>query len=97
MVIHEKNTPKSIKKRRGYLIKNKIPIIEIALSFTFIVIGYFVIWWSQQKYWILIYPPPIEKQLIEILPFIFLGLAFLLIFDALRRSRKIKEKGEVWG
>ena len=45
----------------------KIMIIELFSGFLLIVIG-FILWWlSKQMLWILIYPPPLIKQLFEIL------------------------------
>jgi hypothetical protein len=66
--------------------KNKVTIIELIISLLFVVTGLLVWWWSQQLVWILIFPPPLEQQLIEIIPFICWGLGILLILDALRRN-----------
>ncbi len=59
--------------------------IEICTGFILIVIGFLLDWWSKQLVWIEIYPPPIAKQIIEVLPFLFWGLSALLIVDGVRR------------
>ena len=66
--------------------KNKVVVIEILASLTFIVTGLFVWWCSQQLVWIQIYPPPLAKQFIDIAPFFFWGFDILFILDALRRN-----------
>ena len=66
--------------------KKRVIFFEIGISILFIFTGFFVWWWSNQLPWILIFPPPLAKQLIEIIPFICLGLGILLIFDVLRRN-----------
>ena len=68
--------------------KKRAIIVEICVSLLLIVTGLFVWWWSQQLLWILIFPPPLAKQLIESIPFICWGLGILFILDALRRNRK---------
>jgi hypothetical protein len=66
--------------------KKKVMLVEICVSLLLIITGIFVWWWSQQLVWILIFPPPLAKQLIEIIPFICCGLGILFILDALRRN-----------
>jgi hypothetical protein len=73
--------------------KKKVIIIEIFASLLLMGTGLFVCWWSQQLVWILIYPPPLEKQIIEIIPFICWGFSILFIVDALRRTLKMNEGG----
>jgi hypothetical protein len=64
----------------------KIMIIEFFSGLLLIVIG-FILWWlSKQMLWILIYPPPLIKQLFEILPLIFWSLGILLVLDSIRRK-----------
>ena len=66
--------------------KKRVIFFEIGISILFIFTGFFVWWWSNQLLWILIFPPPLAKQLIEIMPFICWGLGILLTLDALRRK-----------
>jgi hypothetical protein len=68
--------------------KERVIYIETCASLILFVAGFFIWWWSQQLVWILIFPPPFEKQLIESMPYICWGLAILIILDALRRKWK---------
>jgi len=63
----------------------KRPFIEICTGLILIVIGFLLDWWSKRLVWIEIYPPPLAKQIIEVLPFLFWGLSVLLIVDGVRR------------
>jgi hypothetical protein len=64
-------------------------LVEICIGLLLSIIG-FVLWrWSKQILWILVYPPPQVKQLIEGLPVVFWGLSILLVID--RARRKIKD------
>jgi len=64
----------------------RIAVFEICVGSSLIVIGLILWWWSKQLVWILIYPPPLAKQLLESLPFVFWGLGALLIVDSVRRK-----------
>jgi len=66
--------------------KEKVIIIEVFASLLLTVTGLVLWWWSQQLVWILLYPPPLEKQIIENVPFIFWGFSIIFILDALRRN-----------
>ena len=63
----------------------KIHVIEICTGVVSIIIGFILHWWSTQILWILIHPPPLAKQLIECLPFVFWIIGALLIVDGVRR------------
>lgn len=63
----------------------KIIVVKICSGLTLIVIGVLIFLWSRQLYWISIYPPPIWKQFIEALPYVFWSLGALLALDGLRR------------
>jgi uncharacterized membrane protein HdeD (DUF308 family) len=63
----------------------KIHVIEIGTGAVSIIIGFILHWWSTQILWILIHPPPLAKQLIEGLPFVFWVIGALLIVDGVRR------------
>lgn len=63
----------------------KRTVIEICTGLVLIVLGFLLDWWSKRLVWIKIYPPPLAKQIIEVLPFLFLGLSALLIVDGVRR------------
>jgi hypothetical protein len=67
---------------------NRVAVIEIFVGLFFIIIGFISWWWSAQLLWILIYPPPLAKWIIESLPFVFWGLGALLIIDGVRRREK---------
>ena len=55
--------------------------IEIFIGFFFIILGFFISYWSSQLIWIQIYPPPFEKTLLEILPVVFWIIGILLFVD----------------
>lgn len=63
----------------------KRPLIEICTGLILILLGFLLNWWSKRLVWIEIYPPPIAKQIIEVIPIIFWGLSALLIGDGVRR------------
>jgi len=60
-------------------------IIEICTGVVLIVLGFLLDWWSKRLVWIQVYPAPLAKQIIEMLPFLFWGLSALLIIDGVRR------------
>ena len=68
--------------------RKKVIFLEIFASLFLIIAGFFVWLWSQQLIWIKIYPLPLAKQLLDIIPFICLGLSILIILDVIRRSKK---------
>ncbi len=63
----------------------KRSLMEICAGFIFILLGFLLNWWSKQLVWIELYPPPIAKQIIEVIPFFFWTLSALLIVDGVRR------------
>ena len=67
--------------------KGKI-IFQICIGSSLVCIGCIVWWWSMQLLWILIYPPPLVKQIIDSLPYIFWGLGVVLVIDGVRRKNK---------
>lgn len=66
--------------------KKRIMFLELCVGALLILTGLFVWWWSKQLFWIAIYPPPLEKQIIETIPFISWGLGILLLLDVSRRK-----------
>ena len=66
-------------------------VIEIFIGLVIIIIGFILHWRSKQLLWILIYPPPMAKQFIESLPFVFWSLGALFIIDGVRRMMRCKE------
>ncbi len=67
--------------------RKNVIFLEIFVCLFLVIVGFFFWWWFQQLMWVQIYPPPLAKQLIDIIPFICWGLGILIILDALRRSR----------
>ncbi len=63
----------------------KRPLMEICAGLIFILLGFLLNWWSKQLVWIEIYPPPIAKKIIDVIPFFFWTLSTLLIVDGVRR------------
>jgi hypothetical protein len=68
------------------LVKISLAVIEIGVGLFLIVIAFILWWWFKQLLWILIYPPPLAKRLIESLPLVLWGLGALLIVDGIRRK-----------
>jgi len=66
--------------------KKRIMFLELVVGDLFFITGIFVWWWSKQLFWISIFPPPLEKQIIETIPFVLWGLGILLLLDVLRRK-----------
>lgn len=63
----------------------RTPFIEIAIGLLLVAIG-FILWlWSTQLLWILIYPQPLAKSLIEIIPYVFWAIGTILLIDGFRR------------
>jgi hypothetical protein len=59
--------------------------LEMIIGLLLIIAGYLLYWWSTSLLWILIYPPPFEKQLISIFSFLLIVLGILLVIDGFRR------------
>lgn len=59
-------------------------VFEVATGFLLVAIG-FILWWSTQLAWILIYPQPLAKALIESMPFVFWVTGVVLVIDGFRR------------
>lgn len=77
---------------------NKLIFVEIFLGIVFVVAGIYVCFWAAKTVWIMIYPPPKEKQIIEALPYLFWLIGVFLVGDGIRRllgilySKRGKEK-----
>jgi TRAP-type C4-dicarboxylate transport system permease small subunit len=56
-------------------------VIEICCGLIMVGVGILVYWWSKQLVWIAIYPPPLAKQIIEVLPVIFWFVSMILLVD----------------
>lgn len=70
--------------------RKSVVVFEICIGLSLIIIGFTVWWGFTHLLWILIYPPPLTKQFIESLPFVFWSLGALLVIDGMRR--KIKDR-----
>jgi len=66
-------------------IKNTSGLIEIILGMGLILFGFYIHSWAKSLYWILIYPPPREKQIIEATPFFLWIVGTFLIVGGIRR------------
>ncbi|MCW4041394.1 MAG: hypothetical protein NWE83_11680 [Candidatus Bathyarchaeota archaeon] len=66
-------------------------IIRFGIGGILIVIGLILHWWSTQLLWILVYPPPFAKQLLEILPYVFWIIGVVLVIYNLRKVMMSKE------
>jgi hypothetical protein len=61
------------------------PFFEIAAGLLLVIIGFILWWWSAHLVWILIYPQPLARSLIEAMPFVFWVIGFVLVMDSIRR------------
>jgi hypothetical protein len=68
----------------------KALVLEVAAGLLFVVTGFILWWWSTHLVWIQIYPPPLEKTIIESLPLVFWTIGILLVADGFRR--KVRKK-----
>jgi hypothetical protein len=64
----------------------RVGVIEIDIGCLFIMLGLFVWWWVTHLLWILIYPPPLAKQVLDSLPFVCWIVGALLLLDGIRRQ-----------
>jgi hypothetical protein len=66
--------------------KSKIsPFFEIVAGLLLVIVG-FILWlWSTQLVWILIYPQPLAKSLIEAIPLVFWVTGYVLVIDGIRK------------
>ena len=60
-------------------------IIELLIGLVLLIVGVAVYWWTSQLFWIMIYPPPVEKQILDVLPYITWIVGAALILDSIRR------------
>ena len=68
----------------------RIGDIELGLGLLLLVHGVTGWWWSKQLLWILIYPPPLAKLLLDSLPYVFGGLGTFLVLDGVRRKSQAR-------
>lgn len=66
-------------------------IIGMCIGGALIAIGLILQWWSTQLLWILVYPPPFAKQLLEILPYVLWIIGVVIVIDNLRKAMMSKE------
>ncbi len=62
--------------------------MEISIGIAMSVIGLLIEFWLKQLLWILIFPPPLGRQVLEALPVIFLVFGGALIVDVVYRSAR---------
>jgi len=67
----------------------RVAIIELFIGLVLWIIGAAVYWWSRQLFWILIYPPPIEKQILDVLPYVIWIFGIVMIIDSIRIWRSL--------
>jgi len=60
-------------------------IVELLIGLVLLIVGVAVYWWTSQLFWIMIYPPPVEKQILDVLPYITWIVGAALILDSIRR------------
>jgi len=68
----------------------KAALAELLIGLLMLAIGAVVYWWARQLLWIMIYPPPVEKQILDVLPYALWIIGMVVIMDSTRRfSRKV--------
>lgn len=60
-------------------------LAELLIGLLLLAFGAVVYWWASQLVWIMIYPPPAEKQIFDVLPYALILIGILLIMDSARR------------
>ena len=68
--------------------QKRIMIVEMAVGLSLLLIGFTVYWWAQQLVWILIYPPPVEKQILDVAPYLISLIGVVIVLDSIRRLIK---------
>jgi hypothetical protein len=61
--------------------RERYVIIEFLFGVILLAVGAVIYWWKNQLIWILIYPPPIEKQVLDVVPCIFWIVGFTCTAD----------------
>lgn len=69
---------------------SRIVIFELGLGLILVVAGFFLWCWSMDLFWIMIYPPPLEKRLIETIILMVWAVGAVFVIDGLRRFIKNK-------
>jgi hypothetical protein len=59
--------------------------LELVVGVALFAVGCAIYVWSGQLIWIQIYPPPIEKQLLDVAPFALWLIGGVLTLDAIRK------------
>jgi hypothetical protein len=72
--------------------KTEVQYIEIIIGLFLITLGVLIHWWSKKLVWIMIYPPPIQKQILNILPYLLWAISIVLILDYIRKIINISGK-----
>ena len=67
--------------------QRRVAAIQLFVGIALLCVAAIVYWWTTQIYWIAIYPPPYQKQVLGALPYVISGLGIVLILDAVRRWR----------
>lgn len=68
----------------------KAALAELLIGLLMLAIGAVVYWWARQLLWIMIYPSPVEKQILDVLPYALWIIGMVVIMDSARRfSRKV--------
>jgi hypothetical protein len=66
-----------------------VAALETIIGMVLLVVAGLVYWWMSRIYWIAVYPPPFQKQVLDMLPYIIAGLGVVLLLDAIRRWKLV--------
>jgi hypothetical protein len=72
--------------------KNEAQYVEIIIGLFLTTLGALIQWWSKKLAWIMIHPPPIKKQILNILPYLLWAIGIVLILDYIRKIINISGK-----
>jgi len=75
----------------------RVAIVELLIGLAFLIVGVAVYWYARQLFWMMIYPPPIEKQILDVLPYVTWTIGAVLVLDSIKRFFRSRRKQEkVW-
>ena len=65
--------------------RKRYVIIEFFVGVIMLAVGAGIYGWKSQLIWTMIYPPPVEKQVLDAVPYLFWIVGLIFIVDSVRR------------